>query len=392
MNNISSIHDCFGCGVCATICPKHIISIELNKHGFYEPMLDNEANCLNCGLCLKVCSFVNEGLAVDKSIPIKSYGVWSKHAGIRRSCSSGGVSFEIGKELIGRGFKVCAVKYNSGLQRAEHYIASTEVELVSSVGSKYIQSYTVDGFSKIRKGEKYLIVGTPCQIDSMRRKIKMMKMEESVVLMDFFCHSVPSMWAWKWYLKLVEKNIGEINYASWRNKSTGWHDSWQMTLSPEQKQDKIDWHDSYNIKIKEKKGVYNSRLSEGDLFYRLFLGDFCCNSACQKKCKFKYDRSSADIRIGDFWGQTYAKNEDGVSAVVAFTQRGVELMDSLPACVVVEHPFETVAEGQMKKNVGRAPFSKMIINLLQSKSLSSSYLRMVLFFSKVVRKLFAKKW
>ena len=37
MNNISNIHDCYGCGVCATVCAKQIISIELNGDGFYEP-------------------------------------------------------------------------------------------------------------------------------------------------------------------------------------------------------------------------------------------------------------------------------------------------------------------------------------------------------------------
>ena len=33
MNNISNIHDCYGCGVCATVCAKQIISIELNGDG-----------------------------------------------------------------------------------------------------------------------------------------------------------------------------------------------------------------------------------------------------------------------------------------------------------------------------------------------------------------------
>ena len=120
--------------------------------------------------------------------------------------------------------------------------------------------------------------------------------------MDFFCHSVPSMLAWKKYLQIVEKKTGPVVYASWRNKFTGWHASWAMAIDGVNDCKKVDWHDSYNIKISEKKHFYNSRLSEGDLFYKLFLGDYCCNPACQKNCKYKYDLSSADIRIGDFWG------------------------------------------------------------------------------------------
>ena len=30
MNNISSIKNCFGCGVCAIACPKKIIDLRLN--------------------------------------------------------------------------------------------------------------------------------------------------------------------------------------------------------------------------------------------------------------------------------------------------------------------------------------------------------------------------
>ena len=31
MNNISKIHDCYGCGVCATACGRKIIEISLNE-------------------------------------------------------------------------------------------------------------------------------------------------------------------------------------------------------------------------------------------------------------------------------------------------------------------------------------------------------------------------
>ena len=202
-----------------------------------------------------------------------------------------------------------------------------------SIGSKYIQSYTVDGFKAVNRKEKYLVTGTPCQMDSFRRYIRKFKVEDNFVLMDFFCHSVPSMFAWNNYLQIVEKQTGPITYASWRNKFTGWHDSWAMAIDGSG--DGVsscgiaDWYDSYNIHISEKKHSYNSRLSQGDIFYKLFLGDYCCNPACQKNCKYKYDKSSADIRIGDFWGATYAKDEEGVSSVVAFTEKGHEILKQI---------------------------------------------------------------
>ena len=60
MRNIGEIKDCYGCGVCATVCGKKIIGIGLNKEGFYEPQVVDPDQCVGCGLCLEVCSFLQE--------------------------------------------------------------------------------------------------------------------------------------------------------------------------------------------------------------------------------------------------------------------------------------------------------------------------------------------
>lgn len=375
MKSIGEVRDCFGCGVCATVCAKDAIQIELNQEGFYTPILDIN-KCVNCGLCVDVCAFLHEDLAVQNK-PQQNYGAWSNNPMVRRRCSSGGIGYELGKHLLNEGYKVCAVRYNAPEQRAEHYIATNEQEFMPSIGSKYIQSYTVDGFKAIDRKEKYLVTGTPCQIDSFRHYIRKFGVEDNFVLMDFFCHSVPSMLVWKKYLQIVEKQTGPATYVSWRNKFTGWHDSWAMAIDGTSQDvngyNKVDWHDSYNIYISEKKHFYNSRLSKGDLFYKLFLGDYCCNPACQKSCKYKYDKSSADIRIGDFWGPTYAHDEEGVSSVVAFTDKGNEILKRLD-CTFEKHPFEIVAEGQMKKNAGKALVHRMMLKTLKySDSMEQSF-------------------
>ena len=328
MRNINEIKDCYGCGVCATVCGKKIIGIGLNKEGFYEPRVIDPDRCVGCGLCLDVCSFLQEEPSLRRT-EIHSYAAWSKDTVIRRKCSSGGVGFELGRTLIEEDYKVCGVRYDAERARAEHYIATTVKELIPSIGSKYIQSYTVDGFKAINRKEKYLVTGTPCQIDSFRRYIRKFNVEDNFVLMDFFCHGVPSMHLWQKYLQEVEKLTGNVTYVSWRNKLTA-------------------WHDSYDLLIRGEKSFYNSRLSQGDRFYRFFLSDSCLGKACYERCKYKYDRSAADIRIGDLWGNTYKSNEDGVSAAVAFTEKGNKILCSC-GCELIEHPFNVVAEGQMKE-------------------------------------------
>lgn len=46
--------DCCGCTACYAICPKGAISMKEDEEGFEYPQID-EAKCVRCGRCLKVC-------------------------------------------------------------------------------------------------------------------------------------------------------------------------------------------------------------------------------------------------------------------------------------------------------------------------------------------------
>lgn len=365
MKNISSVRNCYGCGVCATACRQNIIEIELNSNGFYEPFIADQSKCTNCGICLDVCAFLHKDLA-EKETEIHCYSAWSNDLSLRRKCSSGGIGFEIGSQLIEQGYKAVGVRYNVDKQRAEHFIAETVDGFLPSIGSKYIQSYTVDCLRAINRRQKHLVIGTPCQIDSFRRYIQKFRCEENFILLDFFCHSVPSMLLWKKYIKLAEKKVGVLSSVSWRNKLTGWHDSWSLVLEG-------------------KKNSFNSRLSQGDFFYKYFLGDYCCNKACRLDCKYKYDQSSADIRIGDFWGQTYKDDDDGVSTLISFTSKGQKVISHLYGCTLMDHPFSVVAEGQMKKNAGKAYLSFLVFPLLKTNINNKHLWKLILFTEKALR-------
>lgn len=252
MKNVSEINNCYGCGVCAVVCAKKIIGVELNKEGFYEPKVTDPSRCVDCGLCLDVCAVLQNEPVLSQG-KIHCYAAWSKDEAVRRKCSSGGVGFEVGRTLIGKGYKVCGVRYDAERARAEHYIATTVEELIPSIGSKYIQSYTVDGFKAVNRKEKYLVTGTPCQIDSFRRYIRKFKVEDNFVLMDFFCHGLPSMCLWEKYIHEVKKLTGDVTYVSWRNKFTGWHDSWAMAIDGKEHGERVNWHDPYSLLIREKK-------------------------------------------------------------------------------------------------------------------------------------------
>jgi len=355
-NNIAVLSDCYGCSLCSHICPKSIITLQLNDKGFYHPVIVENTACTQCGLCLKVCSFHNGLIETNKNV-IKAFATWSREPAVRKKASSGGTGFEIARFLLAEGYKVIAVRYNAEQRRAEHYVATSETELIQSMGSKYIQSYSEEAFRSMKKGEKYLVTGTPCQIASMRRYIRMKKMEEDAVLMDFFCHSVPSSLLWNKYIMELESKIGQVVYASWRNKQTGWHDSWA-------------------IDIKGEKKVYAKRRSEGDCFYKYFLSDVCFNKACYKDCKFKNLQSAADIRIGDLWGSKYADDEKGVTGVLAFNEKGRTILEECNIELIPER-IETVTEGQMKTTVSQPYYYNLLMWLFRTPLKLSQIYRIV---------------
>lgn len=325
---------CYGCGVCAVACPRNAIRMVVNDEGFLKPHIDS--TCIDCGICLKVCSFCHDTHVKPHDLvsPV-ALAAWSKDKDTRYTCSSGGVAFEIGRYLISNGYKVIGCRYNPDKHIAEHYLASNVDDLRASIGSKYIQSETYSGFSQLKNKSKYLVVGTPCQIDSLRRFVQLRKMENDVILMDFFCHGVPSKLMWNKYLKELQQKIGDFDKIRWRDKQTGWHDSWVM---------KVD-------------GKYSSWFSQGDLFYQMFLKDRCLGKACYHNCKYKYDKSAADIRIGDLWGKFYENNDEGVNGVICFTFKGKDLFNEMSKILHIEPSYlNIVGESQMKR-CARKPIS-----------------------------------
>ena len=124
------------------------------------------------------------------------------------------------------------------------------------------------------------------------------------------------------------------------------------------------------------------------MFYRLFLSDACLGKACYEKCKYKYDQSSADIRIGDAWGSHYKHDEKGVSAAIAFTEKGNELLQRCN-CELEELPFDVIAEGQMKDSVKKTLIRIVAIKMLQLR-LSLKFVRVALAIFRKVYNCFKK--
>lgn len=354
MANVTELSHCYGCGICALVCSKHVLDVKLNKDGFYAPVITETqtSKCTDCGLCLKVCGFDKE-LETPSKRNLISYAAWSNDSKTRKESTSGGICFEIGKRALSLGFTVCGVRYNAHKRVAEHYMASLDDELKQMSGSKYLQSFTKEAFSEFQKNEKYCVFGTPCQISSLKRYIQFRRWEENFILVDFFCHGVPSYKLWNYYIKRKERENGKVLSVKWRDKRFGWHKSYAMVTNHE---------NSGDCKQKE---VY-SNIKSGDLFLTQFLGNTCLGKACYKNCKYKQLSSSADIRVGDFWGKKFKNNDEGVNSVIAFTDKGQDLISQLQdSCHIEEVAINDAAAGQMTSSAQRGlttPIVKFIVS------------------------------
>ena len=339
ISSIAKFNHCFGCGVCVTACPQQAIVMALNENGFYSPHVND--NCINCSLCLKVCSFNNLEKLTFKT-PLKAFAGWSNNNIVRENSTSGGVMTELSLMALSKGYKIIAVRYNYLQKRAEHFIIDKPEQWEAAQGSKYLQSYTIDALKEIDFSQKHIVIGTPCLISSFQQLLKLKRSEANFVLIDFFCHGVPSYLMWEKYLDIIEGHTGSPTLIKWRNKDNG-------------------WQDSTAIKAKGEKGNYLSFLSKGDLFFRFFLRDRCLNSCCYDKCIFKQHNSNADIRLGDFWGEKYSKNQLGVNSILVFSKQGDELLRNCTNCKLEVTDIDNATKGQLSKNP-RRPKSFSYVN------------------------------
>lgn len=329
MKNISELDHCYGCGVCVVSCPVEIISMRQTADGFYAPHIEHQDRCIDCGRCVRVCSFCN-GLA-PRTEPVRCHAGYVRDREARRRASSGGIAHALLRHTLHKGGKALAVRYNRASGFAEHYVIEHEDEMGEASGSKYLQSHTEEALRAIDfkdKSIRWTVVGTPCQIASLRRLLDMRRASERFLLVDIFCHGVPSQHLWTRYLK--EYRL-EGDNMSWRDKDEGWHTPYVISAFD-----------------KEGRRLRYSPWTEGDDFYNIYMGNTCFNRCCYTECKFKSLDSAADLRLGDFWGDRYATDREGVSVIAALSERGRQAIEELRGdCHLEDVTEEDALDGQL---------------------------------------------
>lgn len=351
---------CTGCSICESVCPTNAIKIELNKDGFYEPNIDDE-KCISCELCKKQCYKFDKNVDADTKTNYKCYSAINKSKEELKSATSGGVSIELMRECLKRGYKVVGVAYDYDEDIAITKIAEYESELEQFKGSKYFQSYTVNALTEIVKDkseQKYAFFGTPCQIYALSKYADFRKCSERFILVDLFCHGCPTINLWRKYIDHSKQKfkIADFDKIEFRSKNHGWHE--------------------FGFKFENGKSIHNSKKTN-DEFYELFFGMDTHNEACYN-CKMRSSLEFTDIRLGDFWGHQYDLDVEGVSAVVACSNRGESLFKSIESKFKVkEHSFDETIHSQSygKPHAQNNELRKLTLQLLSSDIALSSVVK-----------------
>lgn len=353
MNTIlDNLKPCTGCSACSTVCPKDAISCRIDENGFYTATVNPE-RCVNCGKCQHVCiKFLpSESMGIELTEAVL-YSAQTKNEAVLKSCTSGGIAYELAEYGIENGYTVTGVVYDCSVQAAKAILLDGKT-LSQSKGSKYLQALTEECFREIvrtakeKPNSKFMVFGTPCQILGIKKSFEENRLSNELITIDLLCHGVPSYLMWSAYLQWLEKKHGvsRIDDIVFRSKKNGWHD--------------------FTMEIRSDGKAY-LKSSEYDLFYRAFFDNVLLNSSCLD-CKVRQERSAADIRLGDFWGKKYQDRQDGVSAVLCFTKEGQHLLDILNNKKRISLSKEDILVDCLK-NQSTRPYS--VINL-QSAALES---------------------
>jgi len=332
MNNIKdcSINNCTSCQMCSVVCPHDAITIKLDEYGFYTPVVDKK-KCIGCGRCKQFCyKYENNIKMTYETKIIDVYAGQSREKDLLLSSSSGGVSTLIAKECLKQGYKIIGVKYDTEQDIAVNYIADNEIDIQTFRGSKYMQSYTEKAFRKMLSDEteqKFAVFGTPCQIYAIRKYIKKHGKENQFLLVDIFCHGCPSINLWKRYLQHIKKefNVEKFDKIEFRSKIYG-------------------WHEYSHYFIKDNVGYKSKKIN--DPFFTIYFDNSVLSKSCYD-CKIRSTLEYTDIRLGDFWGNEYILNKEGVSAVILVSEKGKDIFCKIKDKLFIKkHTLDEVCKFQ----------------------------------------------
>jgi coenzyme F420 hydrogenase subunit beta len=299
---------CICCEICSVVCPADAIHMEYQK-GLFLPRI-NHTQCTKCGLCLKSCPGIDvdpyhlrkqphtnnmfDGPALD------SFVAYSHDHRILRNSTSGGLITHLIVELIKNKEFDCAFvldfdKFDGTAARLKG--TGNIHEILKAAKSKYVPVSLCNVIKTIvNNNGKYIIVGTACQFQGIKKTLQDNGIsEEKLLFLGLFCDGTLNYNFIHFFENIYKKKTEELIKFDFRNKEKrGWPGDVKLSFSS-----------GREIILNRKKRV---RLKS---FFRL------------NRCLFCLDKLNtlADIAVGDCYIKDKT-NVDGRSNIIIRTNKG----------------------------------------------------------------------
>ena len=357
MKNIESVVKnrlCTGCGTCAGVCPRHSITMLIDRRkGLFLPLV-NPQTCISCGECLKACPGASlDFSALNKEImggPLQDvvagcyqniYSGYASEHDIRFNCTSGGLItalliYALESHLIDGALVTGWNPEKPALPRP--FIARNRQEIISSAGSRYCPvPANLAVQSILETPGTFAVVGLPCHIQGLRKAAAQnARLKEKIVLyLGIQCSHTDTFLMTEFLLSRLKIDFSEVTALSYRGE--GWP-GFMTVVSRDGRRVQVPyfqyiaWHE-----------------------FNFFTPDRCL-SCCDSLNKL------ADITLGDFWLPGFKKTA-GDSVVVARSPAGAALLQRAMAARTVT--LTILSPEIIKKwmpSVFRMRFSSALIN------------------------------
>lgn len=307
-----------------------------DEMGSKYPAVDTSI-CIECGACVKVCPFINPA---SSARPLQCFAAINTNENVRLNSSSGGVFKALAQEVLSRGGIVVGAVFNKDWE-VEHLASENMAGVERMMGSKYVQSDTMDTFAQTRKHlvseRTVLYTGTPCQIAGLKHFLR--KDYETLITVEVICHGAPERGVWRNYLREVlafppvERAGKKIQF------STSYKREPAVVIDDIAFRDKRSGWKKYGFAL----SIYQP--FKENAFMKAFLRNWSLRPSCYV-CQAKSGRSLADLTIGDFWGiertDIMSDDDKGISAIVTRSEKGLHLLQQCEVLSLFECSYQDI--------------------------------------------------